>query len=222
VGATIDASKLLRPGLLDGVRVLVAAPVSHAPNEAAGAGAGRAAHADAVASACAALGAVVSRWSAQDPEQAHVDLLVVDAGASFARESADGGAGDEQSLAAASREALRVCLDGAWEASRAVANAAFIDAGRPGRIVYLAPAAKSSSAGDAAPSVEYADAARAGLENLSRTLSIEWARYGVTLVTIAPGERTSEAEVAALVAYLASRAGAYFSGCLLDLRGRAA
>jgi len=224
VGATIDASKLLRPGLLDGVRVLVAAPVSLAPNEAAGAGAERAAHADVVASACAQLGALVSRWSAPDPEQAHVDLLVVDAGASFARESADGDAGDEQALAAASREALRLCLDGAWEASRAVANAAFIDAGRPGRIVYLAPApaARSSSAGDAAPSVEYADAARAGLENLSRTLSIEWARYGVTLVTIAPGERTSEAEVAALVAYLASPAGAYFSGCLLDLRGRAA
>jgi NAD(P)-dependent dehydrogenase (short-subunit alcohol dehydrogenase family) len=222
VCATIDASKLLRPGLLDGVRVLVAAPAALAPDEAAGAGSQRAQLADAVASACAQLGAVVSRWSAQDPAQAQVDLLVVDAGATFARESADGDAGDERVLAAASREALRLCLDGAWEASRAVANAAFIDAGRPGRIVYLAPAPRSSSAGDAVPSVEYADAARAGLENLSRTLSIEWARYGVTLVTIAPGERTSEAEVAALVAYLGSPAGAYFSGCLLDLRGPAA
>jgi NAD(P)-dependent dehydrogenase (short-subunit alcohol dehydrogenase family) len=225
VGATIDASKLLRPGLLDGVRVLVAGPASLAPNEAAGASAEHAPLADAVASACAQRGAVVSRWRAPEPVKEQVDLLVVDAGATFARVSAGDHTGDEQALAAASREALRLCLDGAWEASRAVANAAFIDAGRPGRIVYLAPApgpTSSASAGDTAPSVEYADAARAGLENLSRTLSIEWARYGVTLVTIAPGERTSEGEVAALVTYLGSPAGAYFSGCLLDLRGPAA
>jgi NAD(P)-dependent dehydrogenase (short-subunit alcohol dehydrogenase family) len=76
--------------------------------------------------------------------------------------------------------------------------------------VYLAP---SPAAGP------QADAARAGLENLGRTLSTEWARYGITLVTIAPGETTATGEVAALCAYLASPAGAYFSGCLLDLRG---
>jgi NAD(P)-dependent dehydrogenase (short-subunit alcohol dehydrogenase family) len=223
VGATIDASKLLRPGLLEGVRVLVAGPAALAPDEAAGANGERAQLADAVASACAQLGAVVSQWSAEQPARAQVDLLVVDAAATFARQSAASDAGDLQAVAAASRQALRLCLDAAWEASRAVANTAFIDAGRPGRIVYLAPAAalRSSSASDAAPSVEYADAARAGLENLSRTLSIEWARYGITLVTIAPGERTSSAEVAALVAYLGSPAGAYFSGCLLDLRAPA-
>ncbi len=66
---------------------------------------------------------------------------------------------------------------------------------------------------------EYATAARAGLENLARTLSIEWARCGIATVAIAPGESTAASEVAALVAYLASPAGAYFSGCLLDLRG---
>jgi len=221
VCATIDASKLLRPGLLDGVRVLVAGPASLAPTEQAGASDGRAGLAGAVASACEQLGAVISWWHAQEPAQAHVDLLVVDAGATFAGERGDGDAGDEQEVAAASREELRLCLDGAWQASRAVANAAFIDAGRAGRIVYLAPAPqrRSPSAGDSAPSVEYAEAARAGLENLSRTLSIEWARYVITLVTIAPGERTSHAQVAALVAYLGSPAGAYFSGCLLDLRG---
>ena len=66
---------------------------------------------------------------------------------------------------------------------------------------------------------EHSDAARAGLENLSRTLSIEWSRHGVTAVTIAPGATTAGSEVAALAAFLASPAGAYFSGCLLDLRG---
>jgi citronellol/citronellal dehydrogenase len=222
VCATIDASKLLRPGLLDGVRVLVAGPESLAPVEQTGSSDGRARLADAVVSACEQLGAVVSWWRAQEPVQAQVDLLVVDAGATFARERSEGGegdAGDERAVAAASREALRLCLDGAWQASREVANAAFIDAGRAGRIVYLAPTPRSSGAGDASPSVECVDAARAGLENLSRTLSIEWARYGITLVTIAPGQRTSQAQVAALVAYLGSPAGAYFSGCLLDLRG---
>ncbi len=60
---------------------------------------------------------------------------------------------------------------------------------------------------------------RAGLENLARTLSIEWSRYHVTTVAVAPGAGTPAGEVAALTAYLASPAGAYFSGCLLDLRG---
>ena len=82
--------------------------------------------------------------------------------------------------------------------------------GRGGRIVYIAPSPQDGA---------HAEAARAGLENLSRTLSIEWARHQTTTVTIAPGDETAAQEVAALVAYLASPAGAYFSGCLLDLRG---
>ena len=61
--------------------------------------------------------------------------------------------------------------------------------------------------------------AAAGLENLARTLSIEWARHGITTVAVAPGEDTSAAELAALACYLLSPAGAYFSGCLMDLRG---
>jgi NAD(P)-dependent dehydrogenase (short-subunit alcohol dehydrogenase family) len=136
-------------------------------------------------------------------ELGSLDLLVVDGAGLFAQ----GG--------------LRTCLDATWNVTRAVVNLAFLGAepsssDRPGsgsaprRIVYLAPA---SDAG------EHAGAARAGLENLARTLSIEWARHGITLVTIAPGEATAAGEVAALVAYLASPAGAYFSGCLLDLRG---
>jgi NAD(P)-dependent dehydrogenase (short-subunit alcohol dehydrogenase family) len=136
-------------------------------------------------------------------ELGSLDLLVVDGAGLFAQ----GG--------------LRTCLDATWNVTRAVVNLAFLGAepsssDRPGsgsaprRIVYLAPA---SDAG------EHAGAARAGLENLARTLSIEWARHGITLVTIAPGEATAAGEVAALTAYLASPAGAYFSGCLLDLRG---
>ncbi len=60
-------------------------------------------------------------------------------------------------------------------------------------------------------------AARAGLENLARTLSVEWARFAVRPVAILPGAATSSAEVAELVAFLVSPAGAYYSGCAFEL-----
>jgi NAD(P)-dependent dehydrogenase (short-subunit alcohol dehydrogenase family) len=185
--------------------------------------------AEAVSAACVALGAGVSSsyWSASAEESAFdseaaavsggIDLMAVDGASLFALGLADGGDG---------HRALRVCVDTAWNVTRAVVSGVFLPtaagegepsaeaseppARRGGRIVYLTP---SPDAG------EYADAARAGLENLARTLSIEWARHGITTVTIAPGAGTSAGEVAALTAYLASPAGAYFSGCLLDLRG---
>jgi len=98
----------------------------------------------------------------------------------------------------------------AWELTRAVADSAPLSAGWAGRIIYIAPPQGAGT---------HAVAARAGLENLARTLSIEWARHGVTTVAIAPGEETAAQEIGALTAYLASPAGAYFSGCLLDLTG---
>jgi NAD(P)-dependent dehydrogenase (short-subunit alcohol dehydrogenase family) len=208
MSATADASALLRPGLLDGVNVLVA---SAAPGGSAAAPGERARFADAVAATCAGLGACVSAWTPDGAVAADVDRLVVDGAALFARARA--GEGERSDDGA--RDALRDCLDGAWEATLAVANEAFIGADRPGRVIYLAPA----TAPDRARGAAHADAARAGLENLARTLSIEWARYAITLVTIAPGERTTPGEVAAVTAFLASPGGAYYSGCLLDLRG---
>jgi NAD(P)-dependent dehydrogenase (short-subunit alcohol dehydrogenase family) len=161
-------------------------------------------------------------------ELGSLDMLVVDGAALFTHGAADGkvvgaavGATDGKVVEAAggaadgggAHRALRTCLDTTWNITRAVVNHAFLPADpgpSPRRIVYLAPAAGAG---------ESAGAALAGLENLSRTLSTEWARYGITVVTIAPGEMTAAGEVAALCAYLASPAGAYFSGCLLDLRG---
>jgi NAD(P)-dependent dehydrogenase (short-subunit alcohol dehydrogenase family) len=143
----------------------------------------------------AAIGQVVE-------EVGGIELLVIDGASLFAAASRPGGGG---------HTALRACVDGAWNATRAAVNHAFLrTAETRGRIVYIAPAPDAG---------EYADAARAGLENLGRTLSIEWARHRITTVTIAPGVATAAGEVAALVAYLASPAGAYFSGCQLDLRG---
>ena len=191
------SDELLRAGVLDGVVIVVAG----APDGELGA---------AVAQRCAALGASV-RWLdvndvgeealAASAEQVvadagAVDLLVNDAASLFAR-------------AHAGLPALRASLDASWNATRAIAGAAFLgDHATGGRVINVAP---HPSAG------EHAAAARAGLENLARTLSIEWARRAVVVTTIAPGERTAPSEVAQLVAFLASPAGGYYSGCLFAL-----
>jgi NAD(P)-dependent dehydrogenase (short-subunit alcohol dehydrogenase family) len=193
---------LLRPDLLAGVSVLVAGAAEPAGPLGS-----------VVSAACAELGARVSRCATEAradeaaveetvgaalAEIGGLDLLVVDGAGLF-------GGGED------ARVALSACLDATWNVTRAVANLVFLaDGQHGGRVLFLAPPP------DAGP---HAEAARAGLENLARTLSIEWARHGVTLVAIAPGTETAAGEVAALCAYLASPAGAYFSGCMLDLRG---
>jgi NAD(P)-dependent dehydrogenase (short-subunit alcohol dehydrogenase family) len=92
---------------------------------------------------------------------------------------------------------------------RAVANVAFIPAARGGKVTLVAPAPDD---GDPA-----AAGVRAAAENLARPLSIEWARRGIVTVAITPGVDTADTELAALVAYLVSPAGDYFSGCRLAL-----
>jgi NAD(P)-dependent dehydrogenase (short-subunit alcohol dehydrogenase family) len=210
----------LREGLLAGVSVLVA-----------GAGEERAhgALAPAVLDACGALGARIASCEilteedhqpVDEDELAQVfvdalgedcvlDLMAVDAAGVFAAAQASGP--DEQA-------ALRVCMQASWAATHAAANVAFLKREPPaGRIVYLAPHARAGA---------QARAVGAGLENLARTLSIEWARHQITTVAILAGARQAmegaaslAREAAALTAYLASPAGAYFSGCALELGG---
>ena len=96
------------------------------------------------------------------------------------------------------------------------------------------------------PGMAHSSAARAAVENLTRVLSIEWARFGITLTALAAGPlrdrhahdevpeagasrawrgpcrcsgSATEEEFAWLVAYLASPAGDYFSGAVLTLDG---
>jgi NAD(P)-dependent dehydrogenase (short-subunit alcohol dehydrogenase family) len=178
---------VFRPGLLEGVAVALAGP----------------ARAE-IATALADLGAEtrpVAPASDEDapPEAGGVAALVVDSAAAFTATEAGG---DELAP-------LRAAADGAWIATRAVANAAWIGPGRPGgKVVFVAPRPADGP---------HAEAARAALENLARTLSIEWARYGVRTTTITPGAATTDEDVASLVAYLVSAAGDYFSGARLDL-----
>jgi NAD(P)-dependent dehydrogenase (short-subunit alcohol dehydrogenase family) len=214
--APIHATALLRPSLLEGLALLLAGPPPSAPGVA-------------VAQAFSGLGASVSTCVPSAEDEPQVDrcvadalaqagalhVLAVDGAGLFAHALGDGtGAGDSGEGAPT---ALRACMDATWNITRAVANLAFLApqpdlARRVARIVYVAP---SPSAG------EHAQAVRAGLENLARTLSVEWARHEIAIVAIAPGARTSAEEVAALTAYLASPAGAYFTGCLLNLGGAA-
>jgi citronellol/citronellal dehydrogenase len=187
----VDADALLRPGLLAD-RVI-----------ALGGG-------TALAAGLAGLGARTVALSPSLDEQAaaaevaaalaahgDVDVLLHDLRPGFARE--------------AGAEGFRTALDGAWIAARAVATAAFIPDERGGRIAFVAPAP--------APADPHAAGARAAVENLARTLSIEWSRFGVRTVAITPGTATSDGELTALAAYLASPAGDYFSGCVLALGG---
>ena len=106
---------------------------------------------------------------------------------------------------AEARTPLRDCLEQAWVAVRGVATGALIPAGA-GKVVLIAPRPDAGS---------FAAAARAALENLARTLSVEWARYGIGAVAIAPGARTGDDELAELVCFLVSPAGEYLTGCVL-------
>jgi NAD(P)-dependent dehydrogenase (short-subunit alcohol dehydrogenase family) len=232
----IDAPGLLRADLLSGVAIALAGgevPARDAPSarealsgesparDAESARGGS--FAGAVRSGCAALGArvlglapvgedgVALEETTLDTavagllgEAESIEMLVIDAAGLFARESG--------------RDALVGSMEVCWNVTRALVNGAFLaselsPSPPPARrVVYIAP---RPGAG------EHAEAMRAALENLARTLSIEWSRHAITPVAIAPGDGTAASEVAALVAYLASPAGAYFSGCELDLRGPA-
>jgi NAD(P)-dependent dehydrogenase (short-subunit alcohol dehydrogenase family) len=206
---------LLRANLLDGQVVAVA-----------GSGSGSGGVGAAVAVRCAALGAATAVLDAPllDEEAVtraaaalgRVDTLACDAGAAFV--TAGGGL-----------EGLRAGLDGSWNATRAVANAAWRlrasesaaagvappaaahqGASAGGKLVLIAPPAAAGA---------HAGALGAALENLARTLSVEWARYGIRTAAILPGGGASDDDLATLVAYLASPAGDYFSGCVFTVCG---
>ena len=221
--STIEATELLRGDLLQGVRILIAgAPHSALEgNSPSGEDDRQGATVAAVLErACGRLGARVRVCSplAEDGEALQEDalaasvaraleelggleLLVIDAGSLFACRAGEG-----------ARAALVGCMDATWSITQAVAGEAFIARGSAGRVLFLAPRAASEEA-----QAGYVGAVRAALENLARTLSIEWARYAITTVTLAPGASSSDGEIAAITAYLASPAGAYFSGCLFEL-----
>jgi NAD(P)-dependent dehydrogenase (short-subunit alcohol dehydrogenase family) len=128
-------------------------------------------------------------------DRAPLDGLVFDAGAGFGAGGAD---------------ALGSTMEQAWRSIRAIATGALIEAQTPGRLLVVAPRPDAG---------RHAQALRAALENLARTLSVEWAQYAVTAVALWPGPDTTDPELAELACFLISPAGGYFSGCRFELGG---
>jgi citronellol/citronellal dehydrogenase len=104
-----------------------------------------------------------------------VDVLVNNAGGQFLSPA-------EHITPKGFRTVVRLNLEGTWLMTHAVATKAFIPSGRGGRVISVTLTPHTGLAGMA-----HSSAARAGVENLMKALAIEWARYKINLVSVAPG-----------------------------------
>lgn len=162
-----------------------------------------------------------------------IDVLVNNAGGQFMAPA-------ESITPKGFRTVIRLNVEGTWLVTHAVATKAMIPSGRGGKVFSV-----TLSPHNGMPGMAHSGAARAAVENLMRTLSIEWARFGVRLLAIAPGQFAtqtlltkypqaiveriadtiplqrlgSEQEMAWLVAYLASAAGDFVSGTVITVDG---
>ena len=165
-------------------------------------------------------------------QQGRIDLLVNNAGGQYMTPA-------EDITSKGFDTVVRLNLMGTWLMTQAVATKAMIPAGG-GKIVNV-----TLSPHHGLPGMAHSSAARAAVENLTRVLSIEWARFGIRLTALAAGHfgtetlRTkypkqvvegvagtvplgrlgTEEEFAWLVAYLGSPAGDYLSGAILTIDG---
>lgn len=104
-----------------------------------------------------------------------IDILVNNAGGQFLSPA-------EEITPKGFRTVVRLNLEGTWLMTHAVATKAFIPSGSGGKVVSITLTPHTGLAGMA-----HSSAARAGVENLMKVLSIEWARFGIDLVAVAPG-----------------------------------
>lgn len=134
---------------------------------------------------------------------------------------------------------IRLNVHGTWLMTHTVATKWMIENGG-GRVISL-----TLSPHNGMPGMVHSGAARAGVENMMRTLAIEWARFGIRLNALAIGQIATETlltkypkvavdnlghsiplgrmgrpeEVAWQVAHLASPAGDFYSGSVLTMDG---
>lgn len=137
------------------------------------------------------------------------------------------------------RTVVELNVTGTWLMSHAAATKAFIPA-QGGKILSV-----TLSPHNGMPGMVHSGAARAAVENMMRTLAIEWSRFGITTCAVAAGQFATETmltkyprevveniahsiplgrtgrpeEVAWLLAYLASPAGDYYSGTTITIDG---
>jgi citronellol/citronellal dehydrogenase len=136
------------------------------------------------------------------------------------------------------RTVIRLNLEGTWLMTHAVATKAFIPSGHGGRVISVTLTPHTGLAGMA-----HSSAARAAVENLMKVLAIEWARYRINLVAVAPGVVDTDTfrtkyppevvefwarntlagrlvapeEVARTIAFLASPGGDSISGSVINV-----
>src|SRR5215218_2219498 len=137
------------------------------------------------------------------------------------------------------RTVIELNVVGTWLMTHAAATKAFIPQGR-GKVLSV-----TLSPHNGMPGMVHSGAARAAVENMMRTLSIEWARFNIKTCAIAAGQFATETlltkypqvvvdnlersipigragrpeEMAWLVAYLASPAGDFYSGTTITIDG---
>jgi citronellol/citronellal dehydrogenase len=137
------------------------------------------------------------------------------------------------------RTVIDLNVQGTWLMTHAAATKAFIPQGG-GKVMSV-----TLSPHNGMPAMVHSGAARAAVENMMRTLAIEWARFGIKTCSLAAGQFATETlltkypqavvdnlersipigragrpeEIAWLVAYLASPAGDFFSGTTITIDG---
>jgi citronellol/citronellal dehydrogenase len=137
------------------------------------------------------------------------------------------------------RTVVELNVQGTWQMTHAAATKAFIPQ-LSGKVVSV-----TVSPHQGFPGMVHTGAARAAVENMTRTLSVEWARFGVKLCAVAAGQFDTEVlrtkypkavsenvartiplgrlgrpeEMAWLIAFLASPAGDFISGAVLTIDG---
>ncbi len=109
-----------------------------------------------------------------------LDLLVNNAGGQFLAPA-------ETISAKGFRTVTELNVQGTWNMTQAAATKAFIPQGDGGKVVSI-----TLSPHNGMPGMVHSGAARAAVENMMRTLSVEWSRFGIKLVAIAPGQIDTE------------------------------
>ena len=137
------------------------------------------------------------------------------------------------------RTVIELNVQGTWLMTHAAATKAFIPQGG-GKVLSV-----TLSPHNGMPGMVHSGAARAAVENMMRTLAVEWARFGIRTCALAAGQFATETlltkypsvvvenlersipvgragrpeELAWLVAYLASPAGDFVSGTTITIDG---
>ena len=254
--AESDPSRVFRPGLLSGQVCLVSG---------AGSGLGRA-----TALELAALGATVVGCGRRTEPLDETAAAAADLDGSFEHEAADireedavgqlvdgvierhgrldvlvnNAGGQFMSPAEATtpkgfRTVIELNVQGTWLMTHAAVTKAFIPQGG-GKVISV-----TLSPHQGMPGMVHSGAARAAVESMMRTLSVEWARFNVKLCAVAAGQFDTETlrtkypqqvvenvhrtvplgrlgtpeEMAWLIAYVASPAGDFLSGCVITIDG---